>query len=287
MRQFPFSQTNHLNKPTPNFVIGEWRASSVLAQDVAFYDTHKSGDMVARLSADVQEFKSSFKQVVSLGLRNITQTAGGVVSMMLISKQLTAALVLTVPLIIGGGTLFGGFLRGLSRESQSAASELIAHASEVIGNIRTVRAFGMEAVETSKFSTQANIAGHRAATLGCGIGVFVGLSNIFTNGMILSVLYFGGVMLSHNALTPGDLMGFLVSAQTIQRSLSNMSVLIGQTVRGTGAGVRIFEFIKVQPAIPSRGGTVLPAVQGQLTFNDVTFAYPSRPDQVCCWSSGC
>lgn len=64
-----------------------------------------------------------------------------------------------------------------------------------------------------------------------GIGVFQGGSNLFINGIVLGVLYLGGNMLVRQELTRGDLMGFLVSSQTIQRALSQSSVLFGQVRR--------------------------------------------------------
>lgn len=62
--------------------------ASIIRQDVAFFDTHRTGELVNRLTSDVQDFKSSFKMVISQGLRSVTQTIGCVVSMYLISKFL-------------------------------------------------------------------------------------------------------------------------------------------------------------------------------------------------------
>ena len=51
-------------------------------------------------------------------------------------------------------------------------------------------------------------------------------------------------------MKPGDLMAFLVAAQTIQRSLAQLSLLFGQAIRGMSAGSRVFEYIEMQPSIP-------------------------------------
>ena len=51
-------------------------------------------------------------------------------------------------------------------------------------------------------------------------------------------------------LKPGDLMAFLVAAQTIQRSLAQLSLLFGQAIRGMSAGSRVFEYIEMKPTIP-------------------------------------
>ena len=68
--------------------------------------------------------------------------------------------------------------------------------------------------------------------LGMGIGLFQAGTVLFLNGIVLSTLYYGGYLLTAQELTPGDLMAFLVSTQTIQRSLGQMSLLFGQFVRG-------------------------------------------------------
>ena len=66
------------------------------------------------------------------------------------------------------------------------------------------------------------------------------------------------------------------------RSLASLSVLFGQTVRGLSAGGRVFEYMELQPRVPLRGGHTLPinTIQGVVRFENVSFAYPSRADQV-------
>lgn len=114
-----------------------------LRQDVAFFDANRTGQLVNRLTADIQEFKSSFKLVISQvsdtfvvnvhsmwrfeafnprlcpqGLRSITQTVGCFVSLYFISPKLTGLTVIVLPCLVGTGALLGSFLRRLSRLAQ-------------------------------------------------------------------------------------------------------------------------------------------------------------------------
>lgn len=59
--------------------------------------------------------------------------------------------------------------------------------------------------------------------------------------MVLATLYVGGHLVSSNQVSPGELMSFLVATQTIQRSLTQLSLLFGQVVKGLVAGARVFE----------------------------------------------
>lgn len=92
--------------------------SALLNQEVAFFDSHMTGEIVSRLTADIQEFKSSFKQCVSQGLRSVSQVLGCVLSLYFVSKEMTATIIAVVPGIILLGTIFTRGLRKLSRKAQ-------------------------------------------------------------------------------------------------------------------------------------------------------------------------
>ncbi|CAH1785890.1 unnamed protein product, partial [Owenia fusiformis] len=255
--------------------------NSLISQDISFYDSHKTGELINRLTADVQDFKSSFKMCISQGLRSLTQTLGCVVSLFMISPMLTGSMVVIVPTIIGAGALIGSILRSMSREAQAQVAKATSIADEAIGNVRTVRAFAMEPKEIELYNQEVELSSQLNTKLGVGIGLFQGLSNFALNGIVLGVLYVGGSLMSSNKLSAGELMSFLVATQTIQRSLAQMSLLFGQTVRGLSAGARVFEYLNIQPEIHLNGGTTIPhhTLIGNVEFKNVSFVYPTRKNQ--------
>ncbi|XP_068091508.1 mitochondrial potassium channel ATP-binding subunit-like isoform X2 [Hyperolius riggenbachi] len=252
---------------------------SLLRQDMAFFDTQKTGLLVNRLTSDVQEFKSAFKQVISQGLRNSTQTLGCFISLYYISPKLTGLLVVVMPMLVGAGAIIGSLLRKLSRRAQEQLARATGVADEALGNVRTVRAFAMEDRELESYSMEVQRSAQVNEVLGIGIAVFQGVSNIALNCIVLGTIFAGGSLMAGNELSAGDLMSFLVASQTVQRSMANMSVLFGQVVRGLSAGGRVFEFMCLEPEIPLRGGTKLPMLRGEIRFRNVCFSYPTRPGQ--------
>ncbi|XP_053116366.1 mitochondrial potassium channel ATP-binding subunit [Hemicordylus capensis] len=253
--------------------------ASLIRREVAFFDANRTGQLVNRLTSDIQEFKSSFKLVISQGLRSLTQTTGCFVSLYLISPKLTGLLLLVMPLLVGTGALIGSFLRKLSRNAQEQVAKATAVADEALGNVRTVRAFAMENREIQQYSAEVDRSSQLNMKLGLGIAFFQGLSNLALNCIVLGTIFLGGSLMAREELTPGDLMSFLVSSQTVQRSMASMSVLLGQVVRGMSAGARVFEFMAPVPEAPICGGERLACsiLRGNLDFQDVAFSYPTRP----------
>ncbi|XP_011311832.1 ATP-binding cassette sub-family B member 8, mitochondrial isoform X2 [Fopius arisanus] len=255
---------------------------SVMMQDIEFFDKNRSGEIVTRLTTDIQEFKSSFKILVAQGLRSLTQIIGCVISVIIISPQLTGVMVLCMPTVVFIGSFIGRKLRQLSAEAQVQMAKATGVCEEAIQNIRTVRAFAAEEKELEVFSREVDKTTALYEKLGLGIGLFQAGTNIFLNGILLSTLYFGGHLMSSGQLSPGDLMAFLMATQTIQRSMAQLSLLFGTYVRAVSAGARITEYLELPPATIMIGGKNVTneTFKGHISFDNVRFSYPTRPDFV-------
>ncbi|PIK54099.1 ATP-binding cassette sub-family B member 8, mitochondrial [Apostichopus japonicus] len=248
--------------------------AALLKQDVTFFDTSRTGELVNRFAGDVQEFKRSFKLCISQGLRGLTQIAGSSVSLYLLSPRLAIVLFGTVPVVIILGACCGALLRKLSQSAQDQVSRAMSVADEALANIRTVRAFAMEQQEGALFEEEIKKAERLNSVLGCGIGFFQGFSNLFLNGLVLGVVYCGGYLMSSGQLQAGQLMSFLVAAQSIQRSVSVSPFSRPGHQRGQRWRSSIRE-------VPLTGGITIPyhSLYANVDFSDVHFSYPTRPEQ--------
>lgn len=104
---------------------------SIVVQDILFFDERKCGDLLNRLTADVQNFKSSVKSTISQGLKALTQTVGGITSLYIMSPQLTLFMCATLPALYGVGSLYGRFLRSVSESAREADAWSTSIANEV------------------------------------------------------------------------------------------------------------------------------------------------------------
>ncbi|KAJ3374879.1 ATP-binding cassette, sub-B (MDR TAP), member 8 [Allomyces arbusculus] len=254
--------------------------SALIRQDMAFFDISKSSELVARVATDVQEFKHTFKQCVTQGLRAMTEVTGSVLHLLHLSPSLTLALGISMPALYLLGTFYGAYLRRLSRHAKEVESTSMGTAGEGLGNVRTVKAYAAEDREVELFQAAAERAAKTNTKLAFHIGLFQGITSTSIGSMILIVLYYGGAQVAMGHMEPGELMSYLMATQAAQRSLASLGVLVGQYIKAKAAAQRVFEFIHRTPLIPTRGGQTLPSLRGDIEFSNVAFAYPARADQV-------
>jgi ABC-type multidrug transport system fused ATPase/permease subunit len=249
--------------------------------DIAYFDHVRSGELVDRLSGDVDEIRTMCKHTISLGFRNLLSVIGGVTSLLAISKQLTGVMFLAVPLVIGTGTLYGKFLRAKSKDVRDRQAKALATAQEAINNIRTVRSFASEDAEHEKYAAQITHIHKSAATLGSLIGLFHTLAGLSVSGIVMATLWLGQRLAKEGGVVGGNggLTSFMMHVLRLQGSLGQVSILSGEISRGNLAAERVLEVINSIPAVPVRGGRVPAKIaRGHVVFEDVAFTYSARPN---------
>ncbi|KAJ3055188.1 ATP-binding cassette, sub-B (MDR TAP), member 8 [Rhizophlyctis rosea] len=252
--------------------------SAILAQDMAFFDSHMQGEVVGRLTQDVSEFKHTFKLVITQGLKATTQIMGTGVHLIRISPSLTFTLLATMPFLYLAMNLYGVYLRKVSKQSKSGDSLASGVAGEAVANIRTVRAFASEDQELERYGEAMEAASLLNTKLGFHIGAFQGMTNASIGCMILVILYYGGKLVASGDMTGGQLMTYMVSTQNLQRSLALVGVLFGQVIKAFGSAARVFEYVHLRPDIPIKGGIIPAGFEGRIEFRNVEFTYPTRPE---------
>lgn len=254
--------------------------SNLLNQDAEFFDRHRSTELLSHITHDVHEFKSSFRSFISQGVRSCSQVLGCAVSLYITSPELAFGLMLTIPTLVAIGSLFGSVLRQLSRKCQQQQAKCGAAAGDTLSHVRTVKLFAMEQAERDRYKALSDYLACLHKKLGLGVGVFQALSHLTLNALVGCTLFFGGILVAEHSLQPGQLLSFLVAAQMAQRSLAALSLSFGQFVRCTAAAGRIFACLELKPVLEGDSGSVhIQPPIGDVTFNNIHFAYPTRSSQ--------
>ncbi|MDQ2632216.1 MAG: ABC transporter transmembrane domain-containing protein [Pseudomonadota bacterium] len=254
--------------------------SHVTTLSPAFFDAALSGEIVSRLSADTTQIKSAVGATASVALRNLILGLGAVGMMVITSPKLSGLVLAAIPLVVLPLVAFGRSVRRRARQAQDTLAGATAYASEQISSVRTLQSFTNEKLVTGRFSraVEAAFDAARASTLARAALTFFAIFAIFTS--VVMVLWFGSHDVLTGAMSPGTLGQFLIYSVFAAGALGALSEVWGELSQAAGATERLTEILAERPAVaPPANPKPLPASgKGAVFFDDVTFAYPARPD---------
>lgn len=257
--------------------------SSLIERPIAFFDTHRVGDLISRLGADTMLIQDAISIKLSVFVRYSFQVIVGVIMMMSISLKLTATIVLVVPVLIGFSIFLGKKLKRLSKEQQAALGAATGVAEESLAAARIIRAFNQEQTFADRYLACAEnvlAIGIRRSTVASFFSSFV---SFLMNISIVFILLYGISLVFAQALSIGDLTAFMLYGVIVAVSFAFVGSGFTEFIQAMGAGERIFEFIDGDPAgekpvTKTVTPSPLPAFAQSITFSNITFAYPSRPE---------
>ncbi|PWN41810.1 P-loop containing nucleoside triphosphate hydrolase protein, partial [Ceraceosorus guamensis] len=255
--------------------------ATALRQEVEWAD-RSSGDVVSRLNVDTTILGDAITSDIGDGLRaGVTVIFAGT-AMFWISTKLTLLMLAVVPPAAIGAVFYGRYLRDLTNKTQEAVGGMTKVAEErLVGPaFRTVTAFGTQVEETQRFAKKVREIVALETKEAYASGIFYGGTGLVGNCAILTLLTVGGSLVARGQITVGDLTSLLMYTAYLGGGLASLTHFFASLMRGVGAGARVFQLVdRVPEQIRlEEGEKTLPA-RGAIAFEDVHFAYPSRPQQ--------
>ncbi|KAF7079887.1 hypothetical protein CFC21_084056 [Triticum aestivum] len=250
---------------------------SMLDQDIAVFDTEAStGEVINAITSDVLVVQDAISEKVGNFMHYISRFLAGFAIGFSRVWQISLVTLAIVPLIAIAGGTYAYVTIGLMarvRKSYVKAGEI---AEEVIGNVRTVQAFVGEekAVRTYREALLRTYKYGKRGGLAKGLGLGSMHSVLFLSWALL--VWFTGIVVHKRISNGGESFTTMLNVVIAGLSLGQAAPNISTFLRARTAAYPIFQMIERS----SRAGRTLQAVEGNIHFRDVRFAYPSRPDVV-------
>ncbi|MEA3017133.1 MAG: ATP-binding cassette, subfamily bacterial [Sphingomonadales bacterium] len=253
---------------------------NLLRLEPRFFEENRPSEIASRLTADTVLIETVVASAVSTALRNMVMGLGGIAYLFTLSPALTAQLLLVIPVVVVPITLLGRRVRGMSRSTQDRIADVGAVASETLGAMKIVQAFGQEAREASRFRAAVarayGMARRRILVRAAMTCIVIAL--VF--GSITLVMWQAAVGVSQGQVSGGTVAAFVLTGAIVAGAFGALSEVYGELLRGAGAAGRLAELLAEVPQIkaPPTPFKLPEPPLGTLAFEQVTFRYPTRPE---------
>lgn len=246
-----------------------------------FFESNRSGDIMSRLTTDTTLLQSIIGSSFSMALRSAISVIGALILLFVTNLKLSLIVLVCVPAVLLPILLLGKRVRTLSRKSQDSIADVGTYAGEIIQNIKTVQSYTRESQEKIAFGSEVERAFDVAKSRVRQRSVLMALVILLVFAALASMLWVGGSDVIHGRMSGGELGAFIVYAIMAAVGVATVSEVYGELLRAAGATDRLMELMHetsdIQPpAVVSCHAADLPAA---FALNDVTFSYPSRPEQ--------
>ena len=251
----------------------------VIGLSPSFYERVMTGEVLSRITTDTTLILSVLGSSISIALRNVLLFFGGMILMLFTSAKLTGMVLLIVPAVVVPILVLGRKMRKLSRENQDWIAASSGNASEALSSVQTVQAFTHEDISRNAFGDVTeksfDAARRRIWTRAQMTAIVIFL--VFTG--IVGVLWIGATDVRNGLMSAGELVQFVIYSVMVAGSVAALSEIFGELQRAAGATERLVELLHAEDTVndPETPLSLPQPVRGEITFENVHFAYPSRP----------
>ncbi|MDF2368141.1 ABC transporter transmembrane domain-containing protein [Sneathiella sp.] len=253
----------------------------VLTLSPAFFEITRTGEVLSRLTTDTTLIQTVIGSSISVALRNFLLFIGGLAFLIFTSPALSGMVLLVVPFVLVPIIVFGRMVRKLSRSNQDSIAAVSSRADETLRAIQTSQAYTHEDHDRAQFSEDVETSFRIAIKRITARAWLTALVILLIFGAIDFVLWSGATAVVDGSMSAGTLGAFVFYAVIVAGSMGSLSEVWGELQRAAGASERLLELLAEVPtvAIPSNPLPIGSAIEKNINFDDVTFHYPSRPDQ--------
>ncbi len=245
---------------------------------LSFFVKRRTGEIVSRMTNDITTIESIVTDLPATLLQQSIRLFGGIIIITYMNWKLTGLILVLAPVLVIFARTFGRKLKKLSTEIQDKLAVSTTILEENISCIQVVKSFVREKLENERFGNALEDS-YQSAKKRVIISSFFGPSIgfiAFTTSLIL--LWYGGREVILGAISPGELIAFILYATIIAGPMGSFARLFARVQEGIGASKRVFEILdmkgEVRDAVDAKP---IPELEGKVEFDNVHFHY--RDDQ--------
>lgn len=249
----------------------------LLSLPVSFYDARLAGDVINRLTYDIDTVNASLSNDIIQIATSVITVFGSLISMLLLSPLLSCVFIVIVPLTILVTVQRSRVMRPLFRKRSGKLGELNGYSEEMLSGIRTIKGYGREDEISERYEQRnenAAQAYYDADYYGSKVGPTV---NFINNLSTVFISVFGGYLFLQGRMQLGYVSAFLQYSRKFTGPINEFANIISEIQSALAAAERLFGILDEEPE--RDGNDLLPApqnVRGEAEFRNVDFGYEAE-----------
>ena len=246
----------------------------ILGQNITFFDSQKTGELLGRLSSDTAVLQNALSVNISMLVRALVQATGGIVMLFMTSAKLTIFILVIIPPIGFLAARFGKKVKSISKKAQDALAASSGVAEEGIAGVRTVKSFAQENFEKERYHSRLETSFLLSKEKIKEVASFTNLVSLVGLTVVVFIVWYGGTLVIKQEMSIGTLTSFLLYVITVAFSVGMLGSLWTDFMSAYGASGRIFELLEKETEDLNSGKKAIE--KGHIEFKNVHFSYPAR-----------
>jgi ABC-type multidrug transport system fused ATPase/permease subunit len=253
----------------------------MISLPIPWIEEQRVGELTSRITNDVTQIQGALATTVAEFLRQLIILVGGILFIVFAMPRLALIMLGTFPLVVFAAMYFGKHIRKFTKERQDELAQTNVVVEETMQNIRTVKAFTNEWFELKRYISHINKVVSLALRAATMRGLFASFIVFVMFGALFFIMWQAALMVENGTLVKGDLVNFIIFTGIIGGAIASLGAFYTELITALSAGERIVDIFQMHgernidssPSINKR-------FQGKIDFNQVIFAYPSRPEKI-------
>ena len=246
-----------------------------------FYERREPGKIIARVTSDIDAVNELLRLLLTGLAQDFLKAIGITVIMFLMDWRLALMVHALLPAIIGIMVAFRRYSEGIFRRVRETLAGIATYLHETVTGIRVIKAFAREKVSQRIFAELTD--GHASAQLAQGrlFGTLFPTMQFISSLSLVMIFWYGGSKLATGRIEVGAMVAFLMYSQMLFEPWRALTEFAASAQRAAVALDRIFEVLDEVPTVQDReGAQPLAPLEGEITFENVTFSYDGTVDVI-------
>lgn len=256
-----------------------------LYETITYFSTRNKdhftlGKLITNITSDVEMLQRALTMLLKVFVRGPLTFIGAIIVVYFTARELFSILLLVVPILALSVFFFTKISGKLFLKVQKAVDKMNTKVQENLAGIRVIKAYNRKKHQTNQFTTVNELLMKHSINADQVIGILMPLTMFVVNIGVILALWMGAIKVENGTIQVGVILAFINYLMMVMQGLMSASNVLMQIARAVPSANRIVEVLEEKNDIVNAQKAIQPSIKGDVTFENVNFAYNKKNESV-------